>query len=213
MYDVTKFDLKKYLVPVWDGEISYAEAAFVRECEDGRVAPIQLLYPIEEIISVRNAALDVEYVKGVDYDVDDDGRLLILEGTSICVLAYKDYFFPMSDEEHAENRLATKFPAYNKRGYGYIRAEIGTNRPGMSAWTLAVTYKHSGRCVVNAPSTKSEDFAKLIKKLEAGNDIKIVSTGDSITDGWSASGSVGIAPNCPRYNILVEQYMPMRTLK
>lgn len=207
MYDVIKFDLEKFLCPIWEGEISYAEAAFVREAENGGIAPIRLLYPIDEIISVRNAALDVEYVRGVDYDVDSEGRLIVLDGTSIPVLAYKDYFFPMSDEEHAENRLATKFPAYNKRGYGYIRAEIGANRPGMSAWTLAVTYKHSGACAVNAPTTKSEDFAKLIKKLEAGKDIKIVSTGDSITDGWSASGSVGIAPNCPRYNILVEQYI------
>ena len=55
MSDVTKFDLKKFLVPIWDGKISYAEAAFVREAEDGEVKPIKLLYPIEEIISVRSA--------------------------------------------------------------------------------------------------------------------------------------------------------------
>ena len=60
MYDVIKFDLEKFLCPIWEGEISYAEAAFVREAENGGIAPIRLLYPIDEIISVRNAALDVE---------------------------------------------------------------------------------------------------------------------------------------------------------
>ncbi len=209
MHDVTKFELDKFLYPIWNGSVSYAEAAFVREAEEGGIAPIKLLYPIEEIISVRNAALDVEYVRGVDYDVDSEGRLVILEGTSIPVLAYDKYFFPMTDEEHAQNKLVTKFPAYNKHGYGYIRAEIGVGKPGMSEWTLAVTYKHSAKSVVSAPDTKRDAFERLITKLEAGEDIKIVATGDSITDGWSASGKngVNIPPYCPQYNVLIEQYI------
>ncbi len=207
MHDVTEFELDKFLYPIWEGSVSYAEAAFVRESADGGIAPIKLLYPIDEIISVRNAALDVEYVRGTDYDVDDDGSLVILEGTSIPVLAYKDYFFPMTDEEHAENKLDTKFPAYNKHGYGYIRAEVGAGKPGMSAWTLAVTYKHSAKSIVNTPETKSGIFAKLLKKLEAGKAIKIVATGDSITDGWSSSDKVKIAPYCPRYNLLVQKHI------
>ena len=69
MLDVTKFDLEKFLYPVWQGEVSYAEAAFVRESENGGIEPIELLYPIDEIISVRNAALDTLYTEGVDYTV------------------------------------------------------------------------------------------------------------------------------------------------
>ncbi len=209
MHDVTKFELDKFLYPIWKEDISYAEAAFVRESEDGSIAPISLLYPIDEIISVRNAALDVKYARGVDYDVDEEGRIVILEGTNIPVLAYKDYFFPMTAEEHAENKLATKFPAYKKDGYGFIRAEIGAGKPGMSQWTLAVTYTHKSESIVTIPTNKSESFEKLIAKLEAGKDIKIVATGDSITDGWSASGKngVNIAPYCPQYNVLVEKYI------
>ena len=212
MFDVTKFDLDKFLYPVWQGDVSYAEAAFVRESEQGGIEPIELLYPIDEIISVRNAALDKLYTEGVDYTVKD-GKLCIIEGGSIPCLPYANYFFPFSDEEHAENRLATKFPAANNRGFGYIRAEIGRGEPGivggMSTWTLAVTYKHSAKCVINPPAIKKEVFASLISKLEAGKEIKIVATGDSITDGWSASGKngVNIAPYCPQYNVLVEQYI------
>ena len=209
--DVTKFDLEKFLYPIWKEDISYAEAAFVRERDkgDGVVDPITLLYPIDEIISVRNAALDVEYSRGVDYEVDSKGRLIIIAGGNIPVLAYSDYYFPMSAEEHAENKLATKFPAYKDDGHGYIRAEIGAGKPGMSKWTLAVTYKHKSESIVTIPANKSESFAKLIEKLEAGKAIKIVATGDSITDGWSASGKngVNIAPYCPQYNVLVEKYI------
>ena len=38
MKDVTKFDLEQFLNPVWEGEVSYAEAAFVREAENGKVS-------------------------------------------------------------------------------------------------------------------------------------------------------------------------------
>ena len=207
MTDVTEFDLEKFLYPIWNDDVSYAEAAFVRETEDGDIAPIELLYPIDEIISVRSADLKTKYARGVDYDVDTEGRLVILDGGNIPVLAYNDYFFPLTDEEHSQNRLATKFPAYNKPGYGYIRAEIGANKPGMSEWTLAVTYKHTATSVVNVPKSKSDVYSKLITKLRNGEDIKIVATGDSITDGWSSSEKVGLAPYCPRYNNLVEQYI------
>lgn len=207
--DVTAFDLDKFLYPVWENGISYAEAAFVREAEDGGIAPIQLLYPIDEIISVRSADLKTTYVPGEDYFIDDDGNLQIIPGGRIPVLAFDDYYFPLSQEEHNQNKLGTKLPEAGNFGWGFIRAEIGTNKPGMSQWTVAVTYIHEkdSQSVVNMPVSKSAQFANLMTKLEAGQDIKIVSTGDSITDGWSASGSVNIAPFCPRYNILVEQYI------
>lgn len=208
MFDVTEFNLKQFLAPVWEGNVSYAEAAFVRESESGGIDPIALLYPIDEIISVRSADLTVLYTEGKDYTVKD-GKLCILENGSIPRLAFREYFFPLTDEEHAENRLATKFPAAEKRGWGYIRAEIGPQKPGMSAWTLAVTYHHSAPSVVNVPADKSDMFAALHDKLNAGQQIKIVATGDSITDGWSASGKngVNIPPYCPQYNVLVQNYM------
>ena len=206
--DVTRYNMDKFIYPIWDGDISYAEAAFVREAEDLTVKPIELLYPIEEIISVRSADLSIEYVNGKDYYVED-GKLHIIEWGDIPILKYNDYFFKLSDEEHEQNNLSTKFPAANNRGWGYIRAEIGQNKPGMSQWTLAVTYTHSAESVVNAPEDKSANFEKLISKLEAGEDITLVSTGDSITDAWSASGKsgVGIEPKCPPYNRIIESYI------
>jgi lysophospholipase L1-like esterase len=208
--DVTKFDLYQFLYPIWEGNISYAEAAFVRESKNGGIEPIELLYPIDDIISVRSADLKTLYVPGEDYYIDE-GKLCIMEGGNIPVLAYDDYHFPLTQEEHDQNKLATKLPEAGNYGWGFIRAEIGKNKPGMSQWTLAVTYTHNedAECVVNVPTSKSAQFDNLVNKLNAGQDIKIVSTGDSITDGWSASGKPGVdmAPYCPQYNVLVEQYI------
>ena len=99
--DVTEFNLDQYLYPIWEGDISYAEAAFVREDEDGGIAPIKLLYPIDEIISVRSADLKTVYTPGDDYFIDDDGNLQIIPGGRIPVLAYDDYYFPLSDHSPA----------------------------------------------------------------------------------------------------------------
>ena len=208
MHDVTEFNLKQFLVPVWEGNVSYAEAAFVRESENGGIDPITLLYPIDEIISVRSADLCTLYTEGEDYAVKD-GKLCVLENGRIPRLSYQDYYFPLTDAEHEENRLATKFPAANNRGWGYIRAEIGPGKPGMSAWTLAVTYRHSAESIVTEPVDKSDVFVPLTDKLAAGKEIRIVATGDSITDGWSASGKSGvnIPPYCPQYNVLVQKYI------
>lgn len=208
--DVTQYDFYKYISPIWEGEISYAEAAFVREDEFGGISPIQLLYPIDDIISVRSADHTIEYTPGEDYYIDDDGNLRIIEGGKIPCLAYEDYCFELTYEEHKQNNLATKLPAANKPGYGYIRAEVNNGSGGMSKWTIAVTYTHAaGDCVVTKPETKSLVFQKLIAKLQNGEDVKVVSMGDSITDGWSATGrsGVNIPPYCPPYNSLVTTYM------
>ena len=71
MSDVTEFNLEQFLYPVWQGNVSYAEAAFVRESENGGIEPITLLYPIDRIISVRSADLGTVYTEGTDYIVEN----------------------------------------------------------------------------------------------------------------------------------------------
>ncbi len=205
-YDITKFELDKYLYPIWSGNVSYAEPAFVRENESGELAPISLLYPIEKIISVRSADLKTEYKFGTDYTVEN-GKLVILKSGDIPFLKYEEYFFPLTVEEHEKNKLETKLPAANKSGWGYIRAEIGKDKMGMAVWTLAVTYTHSDKCAVTPPLSKNDVFKTLCEKAKNGNVVRIVSTGDSITDGWSSSAKVGNPPYCPQYNLLVEEYI------
>ena len=50
------FDRNLYLLPIFEGDIVYFETALPFEGEE-----ISLLYPIDEIISVRNYRLDIEY--------------------------------------------------------------------------------------------------------------------------------------------------------
>ena len=207
--DITKYQIKKFTQAIWSGSVSYAEAAFVRQNASKGVDPIQLLYDIEEIISVRSSDLKTLYKEGVDYRVTD-GKLEIIEGGSIPVLEYDKYYFPMTQADYDADRLATKVPA-KKNGWGYIVAEQrSSGDPGMSAWTLAVTYKHEeGNCAVSVPEDKSEKFATLIQRIKNKEKIKVVAIGDSITAGWSSSMNAHMSPNCPNFPGLVNDYIKL----
>lgn len=206
-YDLDKFDLAKYISPIWAGEISYAESAFVREAEDGKVAPISLLYPIDEVISVRSADLKTLYVNGEDYYIDD-GKIVIIPDGNIPILAYEDYIFDDSENRQTSAAGGTPINVYGQADKKFVYGEITSSNGGMSHWVIAVTYKHSAECILNVPENKSSEFKNFIDKLEAGQDVNIVSIGDSITEGWSSSGVKGKKdPFCPPYNQMVANYI------
>ena len=205
--DVKMYQIKQFVEPVWAGEVSYAEAAFVRQNASKQVEPIQLLYDIKEIIAVRSSDLKTLYKEGVDYKVEN-GKLVIIEGGSIPVLEYDKYYFPMTQADHNIDKIQSKVPA-KTNGMGYIVAEQkNESQPGMSAWTLAVTYRHDeGNCAVSVPADRSDKFTKIQQKLANREEVKIVALGDSITYGWSSSLNARMAPNCPNYPLIFQDYI------
>ncbi len=208
-HDVTKYDVTKFTAPIWSGDICYAEAAFVMENEDGVVEPIKLLYPIEKIISVKNAKLNITYEEGKDYRVNADGNLEILSSGRITAWKYETLYFSL---DYADSQGMSTNNGYwwwaDHPNQVIIHKEVGNNL-GMLGGTIAVTYQHSGESVVTAPETARYDYFEdgLIQKLEAGETVNVVSMGDSITDGWSSTGKVNATPNTPAYNNMVVDYM------
>ncbi|MBR4420664.1 MAG: SGNH/GDSL hydrolase family protein, partial [Clostridia bacterium] len=203
-HDLTEFDLQKYLSPVWSGNVSYAESAFVLQNENGKIDPIQLLYDIDEIISVRSYDLKTLYEEGVDYKVTN-GKLEILEGGSIPFLEHSKYHL----STYQNDGLQTQIPASDNSGTAYIVAETTKSNPGMSAWSLAVTYKHSSKSVITTPEDNSIVFEEFILKLQNKENVKAVFYGDSITYGWGSSSLAEVSrdPFCPSYPNLVLYYL------
>lgn len=198
-YDVTEYNLDKYLTPYWSGKVSYAESAFVLQDKDGKIAPIDLLYPIDKIVSVRSSDLKTLYEEGRDYEIEN-GKLLIKKDGTIPSLAYSDYYH----ETYTDDGLKTQIPAADGKG-SYIVAEISKESKGMSEWCVACTYTHAESTVLTAPEDKSQTFSKLAEKLADKQDISIAYYGDSITYGWSATGLSNIDrdPHCPFYGDMV----------
>ncbi len=207
--DLNTYDFEKYLSPVWSGTVSYAETAFVREQSSSStsVADIQLLYDIEDVISVRSFDLKTVYTEGVDYTVSN-GKLKILSGGSIPVMSYSKYY---GDVVLVDGKFNQQQWAAGATGKGYFFGDL-TNTIAMADYTICVTYSHSEGTPFTVPEDKSDSFSKLMEKIENFEPINIVSLGDSITAGWSASGSLvdgktPESPYAPAYNNMLAEYI------
>ena len=180
------YDLNTWLIPYWDGCITYHESVmFVGD--DG--AP--LLYAPEHILSVRSYDLKTEYIEGVDYEVKD-GKLYRLEGSEMPHFTW-DEFYPKSKETSVSGNA---FAGTNKP---YVFFAEGTY---FHKNQIFVTYTHQANTNLFVPE-KSAKLSKFVSKLEKGESVNLVFFGDSITAGGNSSGRGNTAPFTPRWSEMV----------
>ena len=201
--DLAHFDLDKYLEPIFEGNHVYNETAMMLKDKNGKLPTVSLYYPITEIVSVRNYALDVLYQNGKDY-VLNNGKITIPDGSAIYKIAcpYNEYYIDTYVNDGSMWPLASGSGAQ-------MRTETEYGNLGLTKYQIAVTYKHSGTFGVQSPADKSAKLPKTNAKLMSGENMSIVCLGDSISAGWSASGygSVCIKPFMPQYFNLVSTYL------
>ena len=202
-HDTPSFDLNRYLVPVWDDNgVAYNELAMImRTPDDEFVYDVKLAYPIDEIVSVRDFSLDTEYVKGIDYELKD-GILKINELGRLFDIAipYSEYYVDKFVD-------GVNWPEMDGDG-AQIKTEAEGGAYGLTAYQIAITYKHSATWTGVKPENKSAKLPKINQKLSAGQNVSMVCLGDSISAGWTASGyePVFLRPFCPKYFDLVTKY-------
>jgi hypothetical protein len=160
-----------------------------------------LLYTPDEILSVRSYDLKTVYEQGRDYDVVD-GQLVLLEGTRIPVIAFDQYYF----EKEIPGMPAQLMTKYEGKNY-YTYWGEGTT---MTKWQVAVTYVHDEYWQGFQPQNESAQFAKMIAKLEKGEDVTMAFYGDSITFGATSSSGAGVHPYAPPYTQMFVQYLAQK---
>lgn len=189
-YDLTKYVQEVYDIPLWEGNIVYHETVTIYE---GRTSA-KLVYPIENIISVRSGDLKKAYTWGIDYDVNENGELVFLEGNS--------------------------FECYNG-DIDISSPALVTDKGNLYSYAIDVTYTHSETWPDGYQGTRVEsklnELPKLTEKLKNKEDIDFVFYGASSTVGWSSSGlkeldshwtnSDGTVTATPDY-IYVDPYVP-----
>ena len=181
-----KYDLNTWLVPYWNGCITYHESVmFVGD--DG--AP--LLYTPEHVLSVRSYDLKTEYVEGVDYEIKD-GKIYRLEGSAMPHFAW-DEFYPTSKETSVSGNA---FAGSNKP---FV---IHTEGTYFHEHQVFVTYTHQKNESLFEPA-KSAKLHKFAEKLERGEEVNLVFFGDSITAGGNSSGRANTAPYTPMWSQMV----------
>ena len=184
VFSETAFDMKKTVSYVWEGNEVYQESVLVVEEEDGTIAPIDLLYPIDEVVEVLNASLTKRYEENTDYTVEN-GKLIVKGGGDIPTLSYSE-FHP-----------TTGTAGFEAVGGGYVQWKEGS---WYHSRQIVVTYKHSSSYSEYVPEGKGVLLPKTLEKLK-GSELNVLVYGDSISTGGNSSGhpQINVAPFMPIY--------------
>lgn len=187
--------MQNLLTPIWTGHIAYEETAMAVENADGSLNSIQMLYPISEILEVKSTYLDVSYEAGKDYDVDENGNLVIPVGSTVPITPYK--------EIHLEEEIPGE--SFQKDDGGYLRfSETGYFHKRQ----IQVTYRHESEWYGAIPERQGQKLPKTHEKMKHKEHVHVVVYGDSITNGGNASGGgINLPPYLPRFaNIIVDEW-------
>ncbi len=198
--DLTKYNSDVYLEKIWEGDTVYHETALFITGKD----TVKLLYPVDEVISLRSYSLDTTYIKGVDFEITEDGCIKRLEGSRIPV--YTGAL--TTDVKPDKNAFALRDDPTT-----WLK-DIGDRTHAKTA--VAITYKHSKTFEDGyqpiAPTSQKVSLNNTLAKLEKGEQVNIVFYGDSITGGWSSSGLnhqvYDIDNNLITYTLNVAPYAP-----
>ena len=168
--DLKKENLSDIMQNMLAGNEVKNETVFVIDRGETR----KLLYPATEIISVTSYNGSITYTEGVDYTLEN-GCIKILEGSSIPEITSEAYY----------NYTAN--PAIQISHNGQPTWVYWGEGDTMTKYQVSVTYKHESTWEGFTQQNYSKIYDKLIKKLEAGEDVTFIFYGDSITCGATSS--------------------------
>ena len=198
--DLTCYNEKVYSTFAWARDITYQEAVMFYNSADGQKSTEKtLLFPIDDVISLRSADLKTYYIKGVDFDVQD-GKLVWLEGGKCPIWTRplvvpqdtKDEYF---DPELLENGMLSQAAYYKtdeKNGL-YLIADNYHEQ-----FTVYATYTHSKTWAEfdgsegyepSAPIAKGDKLQNFYQKLQSGEAVNVLVYGDSVATGCSSTGA------------------------
>ena len=187
---------KEVYQPYWKGNIIYQETVLC--IDDGKEISGMLQYAPVKILSIRDYLFQTEYEEGTDYVIQ--GNKVILPAGTSC---------PYLTLENLEGKnLPSKYRAMPT-------AALANAETDYYMWTNDVFYTESSLlyghqiCVSYVYDLKDVDLSqfpefgsvapKFLAKLRAGENAVITVTGDSVTEGCSASSKFNHEPMMPQF--------------
>lgn len=199
-----KEGLKDWMRPVWEGGTVFRETFAMIEEDGSCTAPF--LFEPQQILRAESYDASTVYEQGRDFTVEH-GRLALTKDSRIGS-AGMDVFLYRSEREALENAPAdlgfgpvatTEGDFVNLRAVGH--PEVVTK------WQIAVTYTTGEKWKGAIPENMQEKMPRLHKKLQNGEEIRIVLYGDSISCGFDCSGMYGQKPGQPIWPELLKRRM------
>lgn len=192
MLKCDSYQLGKYMKPVWESQIIYNETVMFFEDKDGTIKDKTLLYPIAKILEVRDNTLNTLYEEGKDYTVVD-GKLHYVEGSSMWLTKYDDYFLDDPNQPNAAFRSIKEEGKY----YYYSEGDYFAKKQ------VSVTYIRTEEWAGPKIERDESKLPKTMRKLLNKEPLTIVYYGDSIMEGCNASSFNHVEPNMPMLSKLI----------
>ena len=185
------------LRPFWQGETVEGESVLFIKDEKTGEARAAVLFPITEVLAVRNSAGDLAYESGKDFVWQANSREIVLPVGS-----------RITSHTPQDMRRPAKSQAYqltHRDGNGEI---FFAGRLEYAAMQTCITYRHApGLWKGDVPKFDERALPRSIGKLRKKEPLSIVVLGDSISTGANASGVYHAAPDQPGYPELLREHL------
>jgi lysophospholipase L1-like esterase len=177
------------LRPFWQGGVMEGESLLFIKDEKTGEARAAVLFPIQELLSVRSSNGEVQYEEGRDYVWKAESREIVVPRGSRIITST-----PESLRRPAKSQ---PYQLTHRDGNGEIY--FGGKLEYHELQTI-VRYSHApGLWTAPVPRFDPGALPRSIHKLQSREPLKIVVLGDSISTGCNASGWAGGKPFQPAY--------------
>jgi acyl-CoA thioesterase I len=185
------------LRPFWLGDVVEGESVlFVRAPKTGE-ARASLMFPVQNVIAVRNSAGSVTYEEGVDFRFSSGSREIVIPaGSRIVTKTLQDLRRPAKSQ---------KYQLTHRDGNGEIL--FGAKLEYHEMQTCVTYVRASHDWPVEMPAFDEQVLPRTIQKLRSRATISVVLLGDSISTGCNASGWAAGTPHQPPYPGLLQQHL------
>ena len=182
--------------PFWSSTAVTGDPLFFAETATGD-ARASLLFPPDGGVAIREASGAVAYEQGRDFVVDAAAGVVIRTPGSRMPITSQAELYPSVDPDGSTFMFRRGAPgSYLMCGEGdlFHRRQV------------RATYTHApGLWTGFTPAFRGDAVPRTLGCLRAGEPLSIAVTGDSISEGYNASGFVGVPPHQPPYAELVAE--------
>jgi acyl-CoA thioesterase I len=141
----------------------------------GASSTASLLFAPERVLSLHDARRETTFEEGRDYEVRQGERTVVrLPGSRM----------PCTEPEDVARLVCADDDAFHRR-------------------QVEVTYTHAGGWDGPTPLRGDEAVPSTIRRLRAAEPVRVALTGDSISEGYNASGFIQVPPYQAAYGALV----------
>lgn len=177
--------------PFWQGTTMYNESVLMVS-HAGELPEANLLFAPIDILSVKSARLDQEYLENVDW-VLEGGKLKLTPNSRIPYLSTDELYYSNYIEGVTIPMVNGGAVLYQEGSYFHDRQIVITYTHAANAWEGPV------------PQLADNTLTSTFSKLRNGEPLTIVLYGDSIADGSNGSNFVSAPPYLPSWGEMVAQ--------